>query len=302
MKELDGSLDQSRISEESAEPEIEQIAHDIEELEHIPIRSKSRCCSKWICIGCTVIILAIVIILWESHSKPLLESLKNTLSHLVKENKWYCNLSIMSIQMIFSWVPVPGCMYLDIFLVYLMKEFWRPFLLFVTTNLIGAHIIFWLIRLCLREKLNTRWQKYTILKAIKFEVRTQPWAASFMINSLMIPMPIKNFCIPLTDLTYPQFAGPHVVFHLLINCLIVYTGLSIVSINNSIKNSHETTVGQKVAIVIQATLTIGSLVAMCVIGAKLYKRFKQFKDEETIINHEMTSQPALSISQAKSTL
>jgi len=109
-----------------------------------------------------------------------------------------------------------------------------------------------------------------------------------MINSLMIPMPIKNFSIPLTDLTYMQFAIPHAFFHFLINCLIVYTGLSISDINNTIHGKKETTFGQKFAVVVQATLTIGSLVAMCVIGGKLYRRLKQFKQEEALTSTEMS--------------
>ena len=237
---------------------------------------------KIVGIALVAILVIIIVIYWSSHSKEFFKNLSEVIHSLVEGNKWYSNLIFVLIQVIFSWVILPGAMYFDIMFVFYMKSFWRPFLIIFLSNCAASQLSFFLIRFQFREKFEKKFGNTKILKAIKHEVEQSPWTASVIISLVLIPMAIKNYSVPLTNMTYEQYALPSVPIFAFYAALIVHTGLALTQIKDLFqqKSFSSKSPGQKFELIVNWILIVFTIILMGVVGRKLYNRFKSYNEEE----------------------
>lgn len=153
-------------------------------------------------------------------------------------------------------------------------------------NTVGSQICFFGVRFILRELIERKYGKLSIFRAIKHEINDAPWTASIMLSALFIPNSIKNYSIPLTNITYIQFALPNTVFFALYASLMVNTGHTLKSVESLFekgkaggKNTATASTGTFWVVVSWLTLVL-TIVLITVAGCRLYKRIQSFNDSD----------------------
>ena len=238
----------------------------------------------WIIVLLIVVTLVLLmVVFWESYSKPILLGVYEFTKHLVEENKWYSNLTFILIQFGFAWLFLPGIIFFDTILSFLMKDFWRPFLIIFLGNTVGSQICFFAVRFVFREAIERKYGNLKIFRAIRHEIEDAPWTASIMLSALFIPNAVKNYSIPLTNITYLQYALPNTVFFGMYASLMVHTGQTVKNVKSLFgeENSYskKSTADRFWLFTSWATLLL-TIVLIVVAGCRLYSRIQSYKETE----------------------
>lgn len=201
------------------------ILDDSDEIELTPEQKKKKMIKYIIIAAIILVILIIAIIYWHSHSKVIILKISDAIHSLVNENRWYTNILFCLSIMAFNFLLMPGMILYQLVLVVYMRSFFRPYFIFLIGKVVGSHLCFLAIRYKFKEFMEKKIKKKKLFRAINYEVEKNPWMASVIMSMLLIPLPFKNYSLPLTKMTFVQFSIPMSCFFAMYSGIIIHVGL-----------------------------------------------------------------------------
>jgi len=230
-------------------------------------------------------------ILWSIFKKHFHSFLIKKIEHFSQEESLRSYSFFLGIQFVFSWVLIPGLTYFDIIMASLMKNFYKSFNIIFWGTFIGGLISFFVVKYFLRNLILKKFGDNLFYLIFKEEVKKNPWSISFLANVLMIPSCFRNLMLPLTEMTFWQFALPKIPLYVLFTAVICLLGDEITDFEEFVKSEKpkEKTSVQKFNFCLTATfliLTIWLMVWAGWIFNKKINEFRERRNEELVAEEE----------------
>lgn len=150
-------------------------------------------------------------------------------------------------------------------------------------NTVGSQICFFAVRFVFRESIERKYGNLKIFRAIRHEIEDAPWTASIMLSALFIPNAIKNYSIPLTNISYIQYAVPNTIFFGLYASLMVHTGQTIKNVQSLFgedNNYSKKSSSDKFWMIVSWITLLLTIVLIIVAGCRLYARIQSYHEIE----------------------
>jgi uncharacterized membrane protein YdjX (TVP38/TMEM64 family) len=219
-------------------------------------------------------------ILWTVIKQNVHEFLIKKIEHFSREESFRSYAFFIGIQLVFSWVLIPGLTYLDIVMASLMKDFYKSFNIIFWGTFVGGLISFFVVKFFLKNFILRKFGDNMIYLIFKQEVKKNPWSISFVANILMIPSCFKNLLLPLTEMTFWQFALPKIPLYILFTSVICLLGDEIHDFESYVNGEHfggKKTAIQKFNFCLTATFLGLTIWLMVWAGISFNLKIKEFR-------------------------
>lgn len=236
-------------------------------------------------ITTTLLLLLILYYLYTTQKTSILNYLSHKIRTIAETPSNKNTIILISIQLIFSWFMLPGLTYIDVIMTALMKNNIKAFDIIFWGTYGGGLFCFCFIRLfSLKNHFLGKYGKMTIFKVFNEETKKNPYKVSFFVNMLLIPSVFKNILLPLTDMTFLQFALPKFPPYLISSVMIVSLGSQIENFEEFVKNGGGFGEEKSFVEVLDFYLTLAFLVftfgGMAWGGVLLKRKCDEFEERE----------------------
>lgn len=155
-------------------------------------------------------------------------------------------------------------------------------MVFFFSTFIAGVVCFVFVKYFFRERMLKKYGDSMMYKVFREEVKQNPWAISWMVNCLLIPSCFKNIILPLTDMTFAQFAVPKMPLYALFTLIVCVIGDQLESVSSFKMNndySQQTSVEKFHFFItlILAGVTVGFIVWS---GIVFKQKIDQYKELE----------------------
>jgi len=194
-------------------------------------------------------------------------------------------LSLGTIQIVYSLIPIPGQSYLVIIMSYFMKSFWKCLLINLVGSLFAAVVAYFFIRAYLRDWLLLKYGDSLILRVFIAETEDSPWEVSIASNVLPVPTSLKNTFLPLTTMSFSVYMFPKLFFYPLFLGQFCLIGLEITRIEDFL-NGEKIWTGSlldKAGMVLSVFMILFSLFIGAYLARKAQLRMSEFKRQDRIL-------------------
>lgn len=238
-------------------------------------------------IGVFTVLLLIFCVLMFMHPhlfSKLIARLIERLKKNAKENSVGSIVFFSAIQVVLSWVPIPGQSYLQAVMAYLLQSFVESFLIAFLSTLSAGVVAFIFIRYLFQESMTRLLEENFLFRAISSEAEKRPWQTSIIFNILMIPGSVKNTILPLTCLTFWQFLIPKIIFYALFTGLCCNIGVNVSNFEElaTKKSFGDSSIIEKANIVIGLVALVLSIVFVVYVGIKSAFILKELQRNERL--------------------
>ena len=152
------------------------------------------------------------------------------IQNYVNEGSYTSLILLYAIQVFFSCIAIPGQTFTVICMGFIMKEFFKPWIIATLGGYLGAICWFILIRYLFKPYINKYFSSSIVFNVLVEETKENPWSVSTFANFIMIPVAIKNTLLPMTEMTLWQFSVPKLPIHMGFCAVYVFIGMQVKTI------------------------------------------------------------------------
>lgn len=219
--------------------------------------------------------------LYKGFGTSIFRWIYTSLEDILQHGVWSYLIPFLS-QFAFAWILFfPGMSTYNIIQAFLMKSFWKSFLLTTLGSWVSSISIFMIIKHYFRQRIIEKFRKKILFKAVYVEVKKNPWKMGISFNFMFIPCSVKNYLIALTSISSAQFSVMLVPAYIFYCGLFSYVGYSLTDITDLFQGSSfaEKTTAQKFEFVVSIILLIFSLVLIIVFFFDAKKKYHEIELE-----------------------
>lgn len=239
----------------------------------------------------TIVLLilgGLVYLSWKAFMKRFLSDINRVFEMFAQQNSLESYSFFISVQLLFSWVPIPGYTYFIVLMSFFMHDFLKSSLIAGLGSYAGGLLSYFMVKYCLRSTILRIYQNSIVYKIFLEEVKRSPWSISFFSNLLLLPHAVKNILLPLTEMTFLQFAIPKIPNYLIYTVLSCMIGNSLHSFKDFSRNKRFTnmTFAEQLDFCFAIIAVIVTIAILIYIGVISRRKFKEYKDREALLEHE----------------
>lgn len=247
-------------------------------------QEKQKGCSvgEWICWITTVLVIAGAAYFTWRWLKDSPENRKKFLDFLesLKPNNFRNYMITLSGVMLCQFLFFPGQSTLLTIMAYFIQDFFQAWIRFVLILWPVKFFGFILIKYIFYERVYAKLKENNIYMAINYESKTNPWAASAMMNFMWLVSALKMYMIPMLSINLLQFSTFMVFAEALYAAVFSFVGIQIRDIQGFLSGEKAPpTTSQKLSYAFFALLAVFSVCAMMFIGYKVTQRVKEIQEE-----------------------
>ena len=156
----------------------------------------------------------------------------DSLTNLVQSNNPINIIVLILFQFMFGWILFfPGLSTFNVLQAFLMKSFWKAFIISAFGSWLASVSIFWIIKMFFRQRIIEKFRKKILFRVVYVEVKKNPWKMGIGFNYLFIPASVKNYLIALTSIQLPQYCIMVAPAHITYCAMFAFVGYSMTDIN-----------------------------------------------------------------------
>lgn len=191
-------------------------------------------------------------------------------------------LFLIGLQCFFSWVILPGLTYCIVSMGFFMKQFWTPWLIATFGGYFAALFCFVVVRKLLKGWMTKKYAGNALYQVILEETKENPWAISVLTNCLIIPTAFKNTIMPLTEMTFFQFALPKLPFYMFFSGIFTFMGMELDSVEQIMghKSMSEWSAADLLNFVVGIVMLLATVLILVLFSVVVSKKLEFIKQKE----------------------
>lgn len=240
-----------------------------------------------------IILISIIILLYLFYGYLKISIFGSIIEELKTVSKSDSTLStsiLLFIQCIFSWFMLPGLTYVDFIMTALMDNYYRSLnIIFWGTYLAGI-FSFFVVRYWMREHFLRKYGDMTMFKVFEKEAKERPMTVSLFVNFLWIPSCFKNILLPLTDMTFWEFAIPKFPPYLISALMIVNVASELDNLEEFIETGSigkGKTVTEKFNFYLSCFLFFSTIIGISWAGWEIQRKCREWEEREMMLRREI---------------
>ena len=161
---------------------------------------------------------------------------------------------------------------------FMINEFYVALLLDILYRTLAVLCLFYLARWLLKPKLEILFKDSLVFKAINRGVQRNPWKSLIFIKIMILPSPIKNYGLGITDVSVIKFLIVTVVVGLINGAIWIYFGSQMKSLNDVFNEKEsDSYLWVKYSLI---TVTGIIIVILCFAGKRYFDEIKKEIESE----------------------
>lgn len=235
----------------------------------------------YIGVGVTLAVVFLLWIIYKIYGAEIFAFLYQKLEAAAQDASFFNTLVLLLSQVIYGWIPIfPGISTFNIMMAFLMKSFWRPFLISFIGGYLASLSVVYVVRNYLRNKVVEQFKNKVIFAIVYLAVKRNPVRMGILVNFLFLPPSGRNYLCALTSIPFEQYLYAVLPGHLTYCFMFSLIGYTATDLNTffhdkpfSEKSFAEKL--QKVLTYFMLLLTVGIMVFFGYLAKKMYAEFEE---------------------------
>lgn len=234
----------------------------------------------YIMLGGLVVFILVLFIIYKTFGVEIFEFLYKKLEDLAQDASFGNTILLIFCQFIYGWVLFfPGISTFNIMQAFLMKSFWRPFLLSFVGGYLASLSIVYVIRNYFRMRVVEKFKDQVVFAIVYLAVKRNPVRMGVLVNFLFLPPSARNYLCALTSIPFEQYCYAVLPGHLTYCFMFSLVGYTATDLNTFFhdKPFSEKTFAekfQKVLTYFMLLLTLAIMVYFGYLAKQMYAEFE----------------------------
>ena len=229
-----------------------------------------------------VVVLLLLYLITKRFGHKAFKLLKDILDFLIHSHSLLSYLVLILFHFIFGWILfMPGHSTFNILQAFLMKSFFKPWVLSTIGSTLASMTIFLIIKTYFRMQIVDKFKNKILFRIVYIEVKKRPVQMGILFNLLFIPTNVKNYLMALTSISFQQYAFVIVLVHAFYCALFAFVGYSMKDIDSFFKEESffEKTSAQQMQTVMTYFLLLLTVVLMVIFGVVAKRKYAEMETE-----------------------
>lgn len=234
---------------------------------------------------CIVTLIFSCYLFYQIFLKQAIKALQDEIKEMSRSSGLFTYSFFTSIVFILSAFPLPAFAVICIMIAFVIGKLYIALLIIFVGQYIAAIVCMVFIRSFLKERFMKKYSSTVLFRLVVIECKKRPWTCSIISNIILLPACMKNYILPLTDMTLAQYYVPKIIFYAFFSYIFAKTGTTldgIAQIDNEGSFSTMTNI-QKFNFIVSISLITISIILIVVITTKFKKRYDGIQKEDKII-------------------